>query len=651
VCDSNLGWTLCDLDNRSCAAMEVHISNVPPQSTENGLKNFLRPFLARLSIRAVNCHKQRYRPFASLTFLHVAEGERFLHHHGQVRAFTNGRPMRMSVNSVNLRFLGRPIYCEKGNRDPNPYLLRVLRKEEKDRQLQPMALSTTDHGKSDILPVEFDCLMVSCGVWTYVGLDLVFAPQHTWTVNGKAKFGRRSMILSFRSGLRIDFLYSSTIGITAEEGSTPSFILSMQEPPRFFEKISDPITDLMDQLSITGAQIPRNLVRKNVPQRHRLPCLDDKHQPIAGSCLVYRVVIKQDHVTYSLGDSSVGDLMQSLRKAHGMPAMIHQRTRLHQLVDSWANQFRRLEDSLSSLSIGLPFEVSFQIQKLAQGAYLLPRTVQELLPEIQAMNQRSTAVCVKAIRKLFNQIPFPGPETEAHEFQHQALVDLLRDNEEQAKREALSLYEEERASENVAIIHRAKITPTGIYLFGPEPESNNRVLRKYPDHHEYFLRVQFCDEDGQPVRFNPRSSNKKIFHERFKKILEDGISIAGRRHNFLGFSHSSLRAQSCWFMAPFIFEGSLMYDRMIIQDLGNFTVIRSPAKCAARIGQAFSDTRTAIPIDPNIVREMGDVETDGRVFSDGVGTMSSSVMEKIWEGLSKKALSKPTCFQIRYRGE
>ena len=651
MCNSNLGWALCDLDNRCCTVMEVHIRNVPPRSTENSLKKFLRPFLAKLSIRAVNCQKQQYKHFASLTFLHVAEGERFLHHHGQVRAFANGRSMRMSLNSVNLKFLDQPIYCEKSNRDPNPYLLRVLRKEEKDRQSQPVAPSTTDHGNTDILPVEFDCLMVSCGVWTYDGSDLVFAPQHTWAVNGKAKFGRRSMILSFRSGLRIDFLYSNTIGITTEEGSNPSFIFSMQEPPRFFEKISDPITDLMDQLSMTGARIPRNLVRKNVPQRHRLPCLDDEHQPIAGSCLVYRVAIKQDHVTYSPEASSVGDLMQSLRKAHGMPAMIHRRTRLHQLVHSWAYQFRRLEDSLSSLSIGLPFEVCFQIQKLAQDAYLLPRTVQELLPEIRAMNQRSTAVCVRAIRKLFNQIPFPGPETEAHEFQHQTLVDLLRNNEEQAKREALSLYEEQRAREIMAIIHRVKITPTGIHLYGPEPESNNRVLRKYPDHHEYFMRVQFCDEDGQPVRYSPRISNERIFHGRFKKILEDGISIAGRRHNFLGFSHSSLRAQSCWFIAPFIFEGSLMYDRMIIQDLGNFTVIRSPAKCAARIGQAFSDTRTAIPIDPNIVSIMRDVEIDGRVFSDGVGTMSSSVMEKIWDRLSRKALSKPTCFQIRYCGE
>jgi hypothetical protein len=83
--------------------------------------------------------------------------------------------------------------------------------------------------------------------------------------------------------------------------------------------------------------------------------------------------------------------------------------------------------------------------------------------------------------------------------------------------------------------------PSGIYLYGPEPESNNRILRKYAGQHEYFLRVQFCDEDGQSVRFNPRISNDKIYHGRFKEVLRDGINVAGRVYKFLGFSHSSLR--------------------------------------------------------------------------------------------------------------
>lgn len=104
--------------------------------------------------------------------------------------------------------------------------------------------------------------------------------------------------------------------------------------------------------------------------------------------------------------------------------------------------------------------------------------------------------------------------------------------------------EQIRTSQNVAIIHRAKVMPSGVHLHGPEPESNNRILRKYRGQHEYFLRVQFCDEDGQPVRFNPRISNEKIYHGRFKEVLRNGINIAGRVYKFLGFSHSSLRGES-----------------------------------------------------------------------------------------------------------
>lgn len=65
--------------------MEVHVRNVPPQGTENGFKKFLKPHFQKLSIRAVNCQKQRDKRFASLTFLHIADGQRFLAHHGQAK--------------------------------------------------------------------------------------------------------------------------------------------------------------------------------------------------------------------------------------------------------------------------------------------------------------------------------------------------------------------------------------------------------------------------------------------------------------------------------------------------------------------------------------------------------------------------------------
>lgn len=609
--------------------MEVHVSNVPRQSTENALRNFFKPHFLKHSIHCVHCQKPRGKPFASLTFLHINDGEKFLLHYGQFQ---------------KLRFLGQPIYCQKSRREVNSFLIRVLDKEEKDRQTATLA--TIEHSKvPQILPAIFNCSSISCGAWSYVKADLVFEPQLTWEWNGTAKFGERSMILTSDTSLRIDFRYFGTLSITMEEGSTSSFIFSMHEPPRFFQKIYDPLADLMAQLSIQFRQPP-----KNDPERHRLPCIDDEHKKIAGSCLVYRIVLKTD-LSGPSARSDVGDRMHSLRKAHGMPAIIPRKTHIRQPRESFAAGFGRLQQTLSGSAVGLPFVLLFQIQKLAQDAYLPPLTVLQLLPEIKDMTTRTPmAVCVSTVRKLFNQIQFPGPETEATEFQLEELVDLLKENEKQCRREALAIDEETKASENLAIIHRAKVTPTGIHLYGPEAESNNRVLRKYPNHHEYFLRVQFCDEDGQPVRFSPRVSNEKIFNGRFKDILQNGINIAGREYAFLGFSHSSLRSQSCWFMAPFFYGGEFLWDRMIIKDLGNFSDIRCPAKCAARIGQAFSDTRTAVAIKPEIVQNGKDVERNRRVFSDGVGTMSYSVMHRIRESLPRARLVKPTLFQIRYRG-
>jgi len=150
----------------------------------------------------------------------------------------------------------------------------------------------------------------------------------------------------------------------------------------------------------------------------------------------------------------------------------------------------------------------------------------------------------------------------------------------------------------------------------------------------------------------PKVSNDIIYNGRFKHICKNGIKIAGRLYTFLGFSHSSLRAQTCWFMAPFVYQGTLLLDTMLIQDLGDFKLIQSPAKCAARIGQVFSDTPTSVSIGNTVVKKLRDVESvNGRVFSDGVGTISQSLLGKVWAKLSSTRLIKPTCLQIRYSGK
>ena len=141
---------------------------------------------------------------------------------------------------------------------------------------------------------------------------------------------------------------------------------------------------------------------------------------------------------------------------------------------------------------------------------------------------------------------------------------------------------------------------------------------------------------------------------RFEEVLDQGISIAGRLYKFLGFSHSSLRAHAVWFISPFVDEtGRLQSHITVISDLGKFSHINSPARCAARIGQAFSETPFAVSLKSlgATVECIDDVKSkDGsRVFSDGVGTISRALMDDIHSTLPQKK-NLPTCLQIRWAG-
>ena len=202
------------------------------------------------------------------------------------------------------------------------------------------------------------------------------------------------------------------------------------------------------------------------------------------------------------------------------------------------------------------------------------------------------------------------------------------------------------------MVHKVSVTPTGITLHGPDPEAKNRILRRFPEHVEYFIRVQFCDEDGTDLQFNAQVSNVDIY-ERFKQIMINGIATCGRVYGFLGYSHSSLRSHSAWFVAPFWRKERLETYFTIIPELGRFGDIQSPARCAARIGQAFSETPFAISLPYNDIKhyKIPDIASaDGRhMFSDGVGTLSRAAVEAIRDSIPQKK-GAATCFQIRWAG-
>lgn len=201
------------------------------------------------------------------------------------------------------------------------------------------------------------------------------------------------------------------------------------------------------------------------------------------------------------------------------------------------------------------------------------------------------------------------------------------------------------------MVYRVQVTPTAVSLHGPEPDAKNRILRKFEANADYFVRVQFCDEDGQDVRFNAKISNDDIYG-RFLTFLDKGTQIGGRKYDFLGFSHSSLRSHSAWFMASFVDANGLQTYFMVIQNLGSFGHIYSPARCAARIGQAFSETPFAISLEESGIKDytIPDIRTcDGkRIFTDGIGWVSQEVVDAIHAALPQR--TEATCFQIRWGG-
>jgi hypothetical protein len=280
----------------------------------------------------------------------------------------------------------------------------------------------------------------------------------------------------------------------------------------------------------------------------------------------------------------------------------------------------------------------------------------DLIPHVHRIAKHDGAdLTATAVRRLKQQIPTPGPSVNADDLTTLAFVALIHESIKDSKARALEsqdLTAKQKKHHHLALTYKAIVTPTGLLLRGPDWGVSNRILRKYATRTQYFIRVFFADEDGLSVFHDSRASQEQVY-ERFRTVLKNGISVADRTFQFLGFSHASLRSHQAWFMAPFELDGAMVRARDVIRDLGDFTHIHCSAKCAARIGQAFSDTifSVTVPNTAYVTETKDDVERNGRTFSDGCGTLSLGLLRKVWRALPPDRREQmPTILQIRYRG-
>ncbi|KAM3435756.1 hypothetical protein NHJ13734_005400 [Beauveria thailandica] len=196
-----------------------------------------------------------------------------------------------------------------------------------------------------------------------------------------------------------------------------------------------------------------------------------------------------------------------------------------------------------------------------------------------------------------------------------------------------------------SLVLKANITPTSLKLNLPNVESSNRVMRKYNNLQDRFLRVQFLSETESNRIAKDRYNNDDVW-KRLLRALHKGIRIGDRTYEFLAFGNSQLREGSVTFFCP---TAHVSCDD-IRKWLGNFDHIRNVAKFGARIGQCFSTTREVRGVRVPTIRHIDDIEAKGECFTDGVGIISGLLAQLVVDELELDIVGNPSAFQFRMGG-
>ena len=502
--------------------MEVIVRNLHDQVTENQVNKYFRDVLGKLGIKTYLCHKLKARGMATITILDVAKARQFLKVHGQ----TEPGPKGFASVRVKLVHMGRQINCSESKNNPEEFLLRSLRKEESDRYAASQSQKpNVVQGKVDEnrRPGKnrraFDISSFKCGQWDYVGTDLVFVTYAQERKKGRMIFGPRSLFIKLwplAPNLplqQVEFPYNSVQSMTIGPNTNPSITFALSQAPKLFEDLDTNILEVaLRSLDISKAS--QGFKRK------RITALNKEHEMVVSSCLCYRIIL-----------SNAADIVgiRALRHSPEIPDSIPWNTSEFMKM-SFAGQMTALQSSLNGSKYrNLPFELTFQMQKLAQNGYLSPAKVVELLAVVAGhAKERDVRVVTQSVRTLQGRIPYAGPATEALEVGLDTLTQMLVESQESIIRGETYVPDLADQYDHIASVHKATVTPTGVYLYGPEPEVKNRVLRKYSNFLNHFLSVSFLDEDGEPLRLDRQTSGNGIYHKRFKKVLQGMINIAGR---------------------------------------------------------------------------------------------------------------------------
>ncbi|UJR36496.1 hypothetical protein I4U23_029217 [Adineta vaga] len=199
-------------------------------------------------------------------------------------------------------------------------------------------------------------------------------------------------------------------------------------------------------------------------------------------------------------------------------------------------------------------------------------------------------------------------------------------------------------------VPRIYLTPYGIYPLPIKPMRGNRILRQQQQFGggKHFCRVIIRDVDlGQP-----QQDFMKINEQWFKNLIigTEQIIIGNRPFKFLLCSNSQLRDRSFWFHAEY--NGCGADD--IRKWMGDFSKEKCVGSRIARMALSLTGTTETITLLKNQIEPIDDIsDGDGRIFTDGVGKISSEALKQTFLAYNAELIEEdymPCIIQARLNG-
>lgn len=295
--------------------------------------------------------------------------------------------------------------------------------------------------------------------------------------------------------------------------------------------------------------------------RHRIGYLNPRHATVAPFAHHLRLVLLND-------DNILDRFGRSCKDAGLRPPVTNVEIESSRQRFFTPGNLHSIHEWLRTLT----WRVAFQVAALLHNGIANTEEIRRLKPRIESLICRHQEIAGEVLRYF----------TEAAK--HKALRQPLEICFETAlqkrfRRRRLA------AGGGRFFCHHVTFTPTRLLLEGPNIAQSNRVIREYAGYEDFFLRVDFRDEDRLQYRWDRDVDGTTYLQERVGTLLKKGFDLAGRHFEFLAYSQSALRSHAVWYVCPF------EHDRLgwvtaetIRAGLGDFTgVIYSPSKYGARM--------------------------------------------------------------------